>query len=68
MQQTAEIRLVNVLGQTMRAFYIEHPASPHLTITWDGRNEAGEPVASGIYFVILKVGNVVRSHKVTLIR
>jgi predicted nucleotidyltransferase len=35
---------------------------------WDGKDEAGRPVASGVYFVRMKTADVVRSHKISLVR
>lgn len=35
---------------------------------WDGRNEAGEPVASGVYIVVANNGEIVSRGKIALIR
>ncbi len=37
-------------------------------LTWDGRGVNGEPVASGIYFYRLKVGDQERQKKLHLLR
>jgi len=38
------------------------------TVYWDGRNQAGQEVASGLYIVVLKVGNFTRIGKIAKIR
>lgn len=37
-------------------------------VTWNGRNDAGETVASGIYFCLLRAGKQTRSMKIILMR
>jgi hypothetical protein len=37
-------------------------------VTWDGRNETRDELASGIYFVSLRVSGEQRRRTVTLIR
>ncbi len=59
LERDDEVRLViyNALGKTVRTLVHGHqPAGEH-TVVWDGRNDLGQPVASGSYFYQLKVGN-----------
>ena len=35
---------------------------------WDGRNEAGESVTSGVYFVVLKTAGYQKTRQIVLIR
>ena len=37
-------------------------------IVWDGRDESGTPVSSGLYFIQFKAGNFQSIHKMTLTR
>lgn len=44
------------LGQRVKMLVDEHPAAGHNTVMWDGRNEDGHEVASGIYFYGMEAG------------
>jgi flagellar hook assembly protein FlgD len=50
------LSVFNILGQQVRLLDKGiRPAGMHC-VAWDGRDEAGQPVASGIYLYILKAG------------
>jgi hypothetical protein len=66
----ANVKLVvlNTRGQEVRTL-VDGPLGSGLQeITWDGRNEGGHEVASGIYLYRLEVGNTVISRKMLLLR
>jgi|GEM_PF-2188320 len=68
--QTTNVRLrvMNVRGQTVRVLIDEIiPAGWH-TVTWDGKNDAGIDVASGIYLYMIEVDNKKILKKMTIIR
>ncbi|RMI03587.1 MAG: T9SS C-terminal target domain-containing protein, partial [Calditrichaeota bacterium] len=50
---SSEVRLeiYNVLGQRVRSLVRGRVKAGFYTAVWDGRNDAGEPVASGIYLL-----------------
>ena len=54
------LSLYNIKGQLIKTFDIEEKNS---MISWDGNNEKGEPVASGIYFYQLLADEVVIATK-----
>jgi len=64
-----DIRLTiyNVLGERLRSFERYCTPGTH-TVTWDGKNSAGEDVASGIYLYRLTVGNYQETKKMVLLR
>lgn len=57
LKQTAQVDLAiyNLTGQRLRRLRQGIQESGAYTITWDGRNESGMPVASGIYVCRLQV-------------
>jgi len=52
-----KIDILNVLGQQVRTLKDEYTEAGAYTITWDGRDQAGSSVASGVYFYRMKAGN-----------
>ncbi|HQU71145.1 MAG: T9SS type A sorting domain-containing protein [Calditrichaeota bacterium] len=44
-----QLEVLNLLGQRVRTLVDQHQNPGSFEATWDGRNEAGMPVASGVY-------------------
>jgi hypothetical protein len=60
--------ILNVRGQTVKHLIEEaQPAGLH-NVVWDGRDDAGHPVASGIYFSRLQAGRRIDIRKMALVR
>jgi len=60
---------VHDVGGRLVSTLLDGPSPPgRHTVTWNGRDGSGEPVASGIYFVIMDSGNRRVTRKVTLLR
>lgn len=57
------VRILN-LGYRPVGFYTDREKAAY----WDGKNEAGEPVASGIYFYSIKAGNFSATRKMVIVR
>ncbi len=63
-----QIAIYDVLGRRVRILADgNHTAGRH-EITWDGRNSAGAPVASGLYLIRLDADGQTRLQKATLLR
>ena len=69
----AEIEIYNIKGQKVRTLecvnYVDAKATESLShIVWDGKDDSGKPVNSGIYFYKLKSGKFSSTKKMILIR
>ena len=63
---TVELKIYDTLGKIIRTLvHAKRPAGSH-EVVWDGRDDAGNPVPSGQYFVELQAGNAVSSRKLLL--
>ena len=56
------------LGQAMRTLVDRHQTAGHHRVHWDGRDQRGEPVGTGIYFSRLQAGPVVHAGKMVVVR
>ncbi len=62
------IIIYNVLGQRVRTFYPGvQPPGNYLT-PWDGTDNNGQPVASGLYFYKLRASRESKTHNMILVR
>ena len=52
------------LGHQRAGYYTDRSRAAH----WDGRNEWGEPVASGVYFYQLRAGDYLKLRKMVIIK
>jgi hypothetical protein len=68
-QQTpVTLRVYNILGQVVNTLVDEVlPAGNH-AVKWDGTNDGGKEVASGVYFYRIKAGDFESTQKMTLLR
>ena len=68
--QSVKSRLVvyDVNGVQVRELVDAKQPAGHHTVTWDGRSDAGAPVASGVYFYRLKAGAFMETRKMVLLK
>jgi hypothetical protein len=64
----AELHVYDAAGREVRRLFDGAPASRQLRVTWDGRDAAGAPVASGVYFARLELPTRSFSTKLVLVR
>lgn len=63
-----EVAVYNLRGERVRTVASGvWPAGEHLT-TWGGTNEAGDAVASGVYFVRFQAGSVEQTSRIVLVK
>jgi flagellar hook assembly protein FlgD len=61
-----ELVIYNILGQKVRTL-VNKPLEPgEHKVTWNGTDNSGRPVASGIYFYRMKAGNYSETKKMIL--
>ncbi|UCG50801.1 MAG: T9SS type A sorting domain-containing protein [Candidatus Latescibacterota bacterium] len=62
------LRVYDVSGRLVKTVVAkEMPGGSH-TVTWDGTNNSGESVASGVYFYRLSAGERIATRKMVLLR
>ena len=63
------LQIVDLMGRTVRVFSKNQPqAAGCYTLHWNGKNNNGGEMSSGVYFVILQVKDKVSTQKIILAR
>jgi len=62
------IVIYNSRGQQVRTLVRENKPAGYHEVRWDGRNESGVPVSSGVYVYRIHAGNVTDVKKMVLLR
>jgi hypothetical protein len=62
------VRIFNCLGQEVRRFEIALQPDQRVTIHWDGRDEAGNQLTSGVYLAVAASGSLRKTLKLTIQR
>ncbi|MCJ7497720.1 MAG: T9SS type A sorting domain-containing protein, partial [candidate division Zixibacteria bacterium] len=60
--------IYNILGQKVRTLVDEEKLPGSYQVIWDGRDDSGKEVTSGIYFYQLKTENYTETKKMVLLR
>ena len=63
-----QLRVHDVLGRTVRTLVDRVEPTGEHTVAWDGRDEQGRRVASGVYLVTLDGAGRRVARRVTLVR
>ncbi|MGD8923172.1 MAG: FlgD immunoglobulin-like domain containing protein, partial [Candidatus Zixiibacteriota bacterium] len=62
------IDVLNVLGQKVRVLIDREETAGSHSITWDGTDDSGESVSTGIYLYRIQAGEIVESRKMLLLK
>ncbi len=62
------LRVYNILGQLVRTIVDEHQLGGYHEAVWDGRNEVGATVASGIYVYRMTAASFVETRRMLLVK
>jgi flagellar hook assembly protein FlgD len=63
-----KVQIFNVLGQKVRNLVEEEQEPGYQTIYWDGKDDGGVEVSSGVYFYKIEAGSFVKAKKMTLLK
>jgi hypothetical protein len=62
------LKVYNVNGELVRTLANESRTAGAYTLTWDGHNDSGQPVSSGVYFYKLVTNNFSQTKKMVLLK
>jgi hypothetical protein len=62
------VKVYNVGGERVRTLVDEERAAGSHAVVWDGRNSAGSPVSSGVYFYRLETPGFQQTRKMVLLK
>lgn len=62
------INIFDIMGRKIKTLVDENQTSGTYQVTWDGKNDQGVSVSSGIYFYRIKAGDFVQTRKMSLLK
>ncbi len=62
------LTIYDLFGRPIKTLVSENQQSGYHSVTWNGKDELGNTVSSGIYLYSLKAGNILESKKMILIK
>ncbi|MBD3287320.1 T9SS type A sorting domain-containing protein [candidate division KSB1 bacterium] len=65
-QKFVTLEIYNVRGQLIRSLVRERQAAGNYLVHWNGTDESGNLVSSGLYLYQLKAGELVRTQKMIM--
>ena len=64
----AELAIYNVAGQRVRTFVLDYQSPGEYRVVWDGRDDGGRKLGSGVYLYALKTGAEAARRKAILVK
>lgn len=62
------IKIVNILGQEIKTLVAEKQSAGDYRVTWDGLDNSGKPVSSGVYLYSIRSGSFSAAKKLVVIK
>ena len=62
------LEIYNILGQRVKTLINDVYSAGRYKVTWDGTNNVGGQVSTGVYIYRIQAGNIVQSKKLTFIK
>ena len=66
--QSVKIVIYNILGQKVRTLLHEQFSAGHHVVNWDGRDDRGRVVPSGVYIYRMKAGDFIAAKKMMMMK
>ena len=66
--QKIELSVYNILGQKIRSLVSGFQTAGTNSIVWDGKNDLGKLVGSGIYFYSTRSGDITKNRKMIFLK
>jgi len=67
-QISTSLKVYNIKGEFVKTLVRQNQAPGIYQITWDGKNEEGQVVSSGVYFYLLEAGEKKEAKKMLLLK
>jgi len=67
-EQDVRLSVYNMLGQNIRTLVSDHRSAGRYTVLWDGRDDSGNMVGSGVYFYNIQAGTFNKTAKMVLLK
>lgn len=63
-----KLTIYNITGQKIKVLVDGHPTAGYKDVCWDGKDDKGREVASGIYFYKIEAGEFTQSKKMLILK
>ena len=63
-----DLKIYNSIGQEVKTLVNQTQAPGHKSIVWDGKDNFGRTVGSGLYFYSLKIGDKILNRKMAMVK
>ncbi|KPL03577.1 MAG: hypothetical protein AMJ73_06415, partial [candidate division Zixibacteria bacterium SM1_73] len=62
------LTIYNMLGQKVKVLVNEHQSAGRKSVTWDGKDDQGREMTSGVYLYRMQAGDFVQSKKMVVLK
>ena len=62
------VTIYDITGNLVRNMVSQYQTSGRKSVRWNGSNNKGQPVASGVYFYSIRAGDIIKTNKMSLIK
>lgn len=62
-----QVSIYNMAGNKIKTYVTDHKNAGHYSIIWDGRNDSGSAVSSGVYLISLQANEYTATKKIMLL-